>query len=42
MSSMMTKNDEGEEYPECSRRNREEIDGDDVGQVIIKECPPSL
>jgi hypothetical protein len=41
-SPMMTKNDEGEEYPECSRRNSEEIDGDDVGQVIIKECPPSL
>ncbi|UCE61960.1 MAG: hypothetical protein JSU63_09550, partial [Phycisphaerales bacterium] len=39
---MMTKNDEGEEYTECSRRYGEKVDGDDVGQMIIRERPPRL
>ena len=42
MSSMMTENDEGEQYTECRCRNGEEVDRHDVSQVIIQECSPSL
>ena len=42
VTPMMTKNDEGEEYTECSRRHREEISGDDVSNMIIQERTPRL
>ena len=41
-SSMMTENDEGEQYTECRCRNGEEVDRYDVGQMIIQERSPSL
>ena len=38
--SIMTKDNEGEQYAESSGRNSEEVDCDDVLQVVVKECSP--
>jgi hypothetical protein len=35
---MRTKSKEGEQYAERRCRNGEGVDGDDVGQMIIREC----
>lgn len=38
LGAVMAHDDEGEEYTECSRRNGEEVDGNDIDKVIVEEC----
>ena len=42
MSSMMTKNHEGEQYAERRCRYCEEIDGNDIAGMIVEKGPPRL
>jgi len=40
--AVVTQHDKGEEYLKCGSGNGEKVDGDDVGQVAMQVCPPSL
>ncbi len=40
--TVMTHHNKGEEYAKGCGRDGEEVDGDDVGQMIVQECPPRL
>ncbi len=42
VTAVVAHDHEGEEYTVCSGRDGEEIDRNDVGQMIVQECPPSL
>ena len=42
VSAVVAHDHKGKEYAECSRRSGEEVDGDDVGQMIVQECSPGL
>jgi len=37
----MLQNDESVEDPECGWGNGEEVDGSDLGGIILEECAPS-
>ncbi len=38
----VTEHDKGDEYSKCGRRDGEEVDGNDVGQMVIQKRSPSL
>ena len=42
LAAVLAKHNEREQDPERSRRNREEVDGDNVLDVVVEECTPSL
>ncbi len=41
-SAMMQQDDKHVEHPESRRRHDEEVDGDEVGEVVLKERAPGL